>query len=128
MEQHVAQQVEQTPVLNNKLQTEKNVAWWLYVAHGVSFLFTLTTFSWIPLILNFIKRPDTEGTFVHSHHRWQIRSFIWFWVWMVLSGILWLTVFGIPLAMLIMGVAWVWKAYRLIKGILDLGKNRAMPV
>jgi len=122
------QRINQSLVLDGKLQTEKNIAWWLYIAHGVSFLLTLTTFSWLPLIINFIKRPDTEGTFVRSHHSWQIRSFIWFWLWMVLCGILWLTVVGIPVAILIMGLAWLWKAYRLIKGILDLGKNQAMPV
>ncbi|MES2832215.1 MAG: hypothetical protein V4695_09500 [Pseudomonadota bacterium] len=120
--------MEQALVLDSKLQTEKTIAWWLYVGHGLSFLLTLTTFSWIPLIINFVKRPDTEGTFVRSHHSWQIRSFIWFWLWMALAGILWFTVVGIPVAMLIMGVAWLWKAYRLIKGILDLGKNQAMPV
>lgn len=122
------QRMNQSLVLDGKLQTEKNIAWWLYIAHGVSFLLTLTTFSWLPLIVNFIKRSDTEGTFVRSHHSWQIRSFIWFWLWMVLCGILWLTVVGIPVAILVMGLAWLWKAYRLIKGILDLGKNQAMPV
>jgi len=120
--------MEQSLVLDTKLQTEKTVAWWLYVAHGVSFLFTLSAFSWIPLIINFVKRPDTEGTFVHTHHTWQIRSFIWFWVWMAISGILWFTIVGVPIAMAIMGLAWLWKAYRLIKGVLDLGKNRVMAV
>jgi hypothetical protein len=24
--------------------------------------------------------------------------------------------------------AWIWKAYRLLKGILDLSDNKAMPV
>lgn len=115
-------------VLDSRLQTEKNIAWWLYIAHGVSFIFTLTTFSWIPLILNFIKRGDTQGTFVHTHHSWQIRSFIWFWLWLALAGVLWFTVVGIPLAILIGGVAWLWKAYRLLKGIIDLGANKAMPV
>jgi uncharacterized membrane protein len=31
-------------------------------------------------------------------------------------------------AMLIWFAAWVWKAYRLIRGFLDLGSNKAMPV
>ena len=115
-------------VLDSKLESEKSTAWWLYVAHGLSFIFTLTTLSWIPLIVNFVKRPDTAGTFVHSHHTWQIRSFVWFWIWMVVAGVLWFTVIGIPFAIVIGSVAWLWKAYRLIRGIVDLGANRAMPV
>jgi uncharacterized membrane protein len=37
------------------------------------------------------------------------------------------TFFGIPVAMVIWGLAWLWKAYRLIKGIMELNANRAMP-
>lgn len=115
-------------VLDSKLQSEKNLAWWLYIAHAVSFVFSFGAFSWIPLILNFVKRGDTDGTFVYSHHSWQIRSFIWYVVWMALGGILFASVVGIPVAFLIWGGAWLWKAYRLIKGFMDLDANRAMPV
>ena len=117
-----------TLVLDSRLQSEKNIAWWLYIAHGASFVFTLGAFSWIPLIINFVKRGDAQGTFVYSHHGWQIRSFLWFVVWMFVSAALWMTVIGIPLAMLVGGIAWLWKAYRLIKGLVDLNANRAMPV
>jgi uncharacterized membrane protein len=117
-----------TLVLDNRLESEKSLAWWLYIGHAASFIFTLTALSWIPLIINFVKRGDSQGTFVYSHHSWQIRSFIWFWIWMAVAGVLWFTIVGIPVAMLVMGVAWVWKAYRLIKGIVDLNANRAMPM
>jgi uncharacterized membrane protein len=33
-----------------------------------------------------------------------------------------------PLGWLIFAVAWIWKAYRLIKGVIDLNENKAMPV
>jgi len=42
--------------------------------------------------------------------------------------VLWATVIGIPLAVLIFALAWIWKAYRLIKGFLDLQDNKPMPV
>ena len=115
-------------VLDSKLQSEKSLAWWLYVAHAISFVFSFGAFSWIPLILNFVKRGDTAGSFVYSHHSWQIRSFIWYVVWMALAGLCFLSVIGLPLVPLVIGGAWLWKAYRLIKGFLDLGANRAMPV
>ncbi|HEY0845124.1 MAG TPA: hypothetical protein VGE12_07135, partial [Noviherbaspirillum sp.] len=59
-------------VLDSRLESTKNLAWWLYLLHGVSFLFSLGAFSWIPLIINYVKREDAAGTFVYSHHRWQI--------------------------------------------------------
>jgi len=115
-------------ILDTNLQPTKNLAWWLYIAHAVSFVFSLGAFSWIPLIINYVKRPEAAGTFVQSHHTWQIRSFWWYLVWMVVGGMLFFTFFLIPLAFVIWGGAWLWKAYRLIKGISDLNRNQAMPV
>ena len=88
-------------VLDSRLQSVKNLAWWLYLLHGISFLFSLGLFSWIPLIINYVKRDDAAGTFVHSHHSWQIRSFWWYLFWMIVGGILFMTVLGIPVAWLI---------------------------
>jgi uncharacterized membrane protein len=88
-------------VLDGPVASAKNTAWWLYIIHAVSF--------------------------VHSHHSWQIRSFWWYLVWMFIGGVLWFTIIGIPLAILVWCAAWLWKAYRLVKGIVDLNENRAMP-
>lgn len=55
-------------VFDSKLASEKNTAWWLYIFHALSFVFSLGAFSWLPLIVNYVKRGDTVGTFVHSHH------------------------------------------------------------
>lgn len=115
-------------VFDSKVQSGKNLAWWLYLLHSCSFLFSLGLFSWIPLILNYVKKEDVAGTFVHSHHRWQIRSFWWYMIWMFIGGVLFMTVIGIPLAWLVFTGAWVWKAYRLIKGFVYLNDNKPMPV
>ncbi|MDF3035973.1 MAG: putative transrane protein [Paucimonas sp.] len=114
----------QEVVFDDKLQREKSFAWWLYVFHAISFLFSLGAMSWLPLILNYIKRPDTAGSFIHNHHTWQIRSFWWYLLWMGLGAILFFTIIGIPLAYVIWTLAWVWKAYRLLKGFLRLQENR----
>lgn len=115
-------------IFDPRTQSAKNLAWWLYIAHGISFVFSLGLFSFIPLIINYLRRPDAAGTFVHSHHGWQIRSFWWYLVWMTVGGILFLTFIGIPLAWLIWIAAWLWKAYRLLKGLIDLNDNKPMPV
>jgi uncharacterized membrane protein len=114
-------------VLDTQLQSRKNLAWWLYLFHAASLVFSLGAFSWIPLIVSYLKRPEAAGTFVYSHHSWQIRSFWWYVVWMALGGLLWLTIIGIPLAMVVFFVAWVWKAYRLLRGFFALNDNKPMP-
>ncbi len=106
----------------------KNFAWWLYILHGISLVASLGLLSFIPLILNYLKQSDAADTFVYSHHRWQIRSFWWYLAWMTFGWVLFLTFFGIPLAALVWALAWLWKAYRLLKGILDLNANKTMPM
>jgi uncharacterized membrane protein len=114
-------------ILDRKVEDEKNTARMLYFVHGLTFFFSMGLLSIIPLIINYSKRPDTQGTLVYSHHTWMIHSFWWFVCWMVVGGVLFLTFIGIPLAWLVWGVAWLWKAYRLIRGFIDLNSNRAMP-
>jgi len=119
-------------IVDSRTEDAKNMARILYFAHGVTFVFSLGLLSILPLIVNYIKRDDAQGTIAHSHHTWMIRSF-WFYVlWMVVGGVLLLTLgwilIGIPLAWGVWLLAWVWKAYRLIKGFIDLNNNRAMPV
>jgi uncharacterized membrane protein len=114
-------------ILDSDLQSRKTLAWWLYIFHGASLVLSLGLFSFIPLIISYVKRDEAAGTFVYSHHNWQIRSFWWYLIWAAIGGVLFLTIIGIPLAYLIWAGAWVWKAYRLIRGIVDLGNNKPMP-
>lgn len=115
-------------VMDQSAEGAKQFARILYVVHALTFFFSVGTLSILVLIVNYVKRPDTQGTIVYSHHTWMIRSFWWYLVWMVLGGILWVTLIGIPVAMVIFAVAWLWMAYRIIRGFLDLNTNKAMPV
>lgn len=115
-------------VFDPQTQSQKNLAWWLYVFHGACLVLSLGTLSVVPLIINYLKRDEAAGTFVHSHHNWQIRSFWWYVFWMAIGGLFFATVVGIPLAGVIWFCAWVWKAYRIIKGFLDLDANKPMPI
>lgn len=115
-------------VYERGLEDAKQFARVLYIAHAITFFFSLGTLSILVLIVNYIRRPDTIGTMVYTHHTWMIRSF-WFYVlWMVIALILAITIIGIPLAWLVGAGAWLWMAYRIIRGLLDLNSNRAMPV
>ena len=115
-------------ILDDKLTKLKNLAWFLYLFHAASLLFSFGAFSWIPLIISYVKRNDAAGTFVYSHHTWQIRSFFWYLFWVVVGIVLFFTIIGIPLAWLVWCGAWIWKAYRLIKGFVDLNANKPMAV
>jgi uncharacterized membrane protein len=115
-------------VLDSDLEQEKQTARLLYVVHGLTFFFSFGLLSFIPLILNYVKRPYTQGTMVYTHHTWMIRSFWFYILWIVVAAVMWVTIILIPLGWLIGIVAWLWKAYRLIKGFVDLNNNRPMPV
>jgi len=115
-------------VYERGIEDAKQFARILYIAHAATFFFSLGLLNFLVLIVNYIRRPDTAGTMVYSHHTWMIRSFWWYVVWMAVAIFLAITIIGIPLAWLVGVVAWVWMAYRIIRGFLDLNNNRPMPV
>lgn len=110
-------------VFDDRTRSAKEWAFWLYLGHGLSVFFTLGAVSLIPLILNYAKRDDSAGTFIYSHHGWMIRSFWWYVVWVCVGGVLFATLLGIPLAYLVWAGAWLWKMYRMIRGIIALNNN-----
>ena len=115
----------QTLVVDNNLQDAKNFARIMYVVHAVLIVASLGTLSLIALIINYVKRPYTEGTFVHSHHTWMIRTFWFSLLWALVGWFLWFTIIG---PFIVWGLAWVWYVYRIIRGFIDLDNNKAMPV
>ncbi len=119
--------MQQELLFDERTASLKNTAWWLYIFHAAGFFLSLGLFSVIPLFINYLRRGEAAGTFVYSHHSWQIRSFWWYVFWMTAGMLCFATIVGIPLAWLIWTFAWLWKAYRLLKGWLDLNNNKAMP-
>ena len=78
------------------------------------------------VILNYIKREATRGTYLESHFRWQIRTFWFALLWSGIGAILVLTIIGIPLAwMLIMAIG-LWVLYRMMRGVTQLMNKQAM--
>ncbi len=82
--------------------------------------------SIVAVILNYLKRGDARGTWIESHFRWQIRTF-WFAVlWIVVAGLLFLTVVGIPIAIFGLVILTLWLVYRIARGWLRLRDRRRM--
>lgn len=89
--------------------------------------------SLIALIINYVKRDDSRGTWLESHVTWQIRTFWWVLGWAVL-----IVVVSAPLVLLLgLGfvTGWVglallglWAIYRIARGWLRLNGHQTMPV
>jgi len=110
----------------------------VYALHALSLLIGITTAatiigafvfgmpSIIAVIVNYLKRGEARGTFLESHFRWQIRTF-WFGLfWCLLGGFLFVTVIGIPLALVVFIAAGLWAIYRVIRGWLALRDRKPM--
>jgi uncharacterized membrane protein len=98
----------------------------------VSAAFVVTAFltgwpSIIAVILNYVKRSDVRGTWLDSHFSWQIRTFWYALLWVVIAAILFVTLIGIPFAWAIWVVTGIWVLYRIIRGWLALVSERPLP-
>lgn len=95
--------------------------------------FVLTAFisgwpSIIAVIINYVKRDDTRGTHLESHFRWQIRTFWFALLWVLIAVLLAVTVIGIPIALIVAWAAGLWVLYRIARGLLRLLDGQPMPL
>ncbi len=98
---------------------------------GTTFIVTAFLSGWpsiIAVVMNYIKRGETQGTFLESHFRWQIRTFWFALLWVVVAVLAGLTLVGLPLAVLIAVAAGVWVLYRIVRGWLRLVSEKGMPL
>jgi uncharacterized membrane protein len=95
----------------------------------ISSAFIVTAFltgwpSLLAVLLNYVRRSDVRGTFLESHFTWQIRTFWWALFWVVLACVLFVTIIGIPFAILMFIVTGAWVLYRIARGWLRLNDGR----
>jgi uncharacterized membrane protein len=83
-----------------------------------SFLMSLP--SILAVILNYVKRGDARGTWLESHYRWQIRTFWYAFAWMLVALLLFVTLVGIPVALVMLLALSAWLVYRVGRGWLRL--------
>lgn len=91
-----------------------------------AFLFGIP--SIIAVIINYIKRSETRGTYLESHFRWQIRTFWFAMLWVVIGFVLLFTVILIPVSIGIWVGVSLWVIYRVARGWLRLKDKEAMYV
>jgi uncharacterized membrane protein len=135
-----------TPVSTLTAPRPTDVTWThvIYALHGVgvalgvatsaaivtSFLFGLP--SIVAVIINYAKRSDVRGTYLESHFTWQIRTFWYALLWIVVAFLL-----SLPLMLVLIGFATLWLAvvvvglwvlYRVLRGWTRLASGRPMYV
>lgn len=124
-------------------EPDPSLVTWTHVVYGLHALSLLTGLigtatvvgafltgwpSIIAVILNYVKRGETRGTWLESHFRWQIRTF-WFGLLWVVLCLLFVVVtlgLGVLIAWLPLGVVGLWFIYRVARGWLQLNDRRPM--
>jgi uncharacterized membrane protein len=129
---------EETPIDANPPPSLVNVTHLVYALHALSLLIGITTAatiigafvfgmpSIIAVIINYLKRGEARGTLLESHFRWQIRTFWFGLLWCLIGGFSFVTLIGIPLAIVVFIAAGLWVIYRIARGWLALRDRRAM--
>jgi uncharacterized membrane protein len=82
--------------------------------------------SIIAVILNYVKRSEVRGTWLDSHFSWQIRTFWFALLWLLIGGVLFATVVGIPVAVVLWIGTGIWVLYRIIRGWLALVSEKTL--
>jgi uncharacterized membrane protein len=101
------------------LKTMTHIAYGLYAA---ALLFPVTAIA--ALILGYIKRGEAHGTWLESHFAWQIRTFWFMLLWVVVG----MAAFFILIGWLVLVVAGIWFIYRVVFGWVSLNDGRPMPM
>jgi uncharacterized membrane protein len=90
-----------------------------------SFLASLP--SILAVILNYARRSEARGTWLESHFNWQIRTFWFALLWVLIAVLLALSVFGLPMALGILLALTCWLIYRIARGWLALNDGASVP-
>lgn len=98
---------------------------------SAAFVVTAFLSGWpsiLAVIINYVKRGETRGTYLESHFRWQIRTFWFALLWVIVCWLFAITLIGIPIALaLALGVG-LWVLYRIARGWITLSSNQSMPI
>lgn len=116
---------------------------WAHIMYGLHALSALSgimtsasiigafVFGWpsiIAVIINYVTRNNVRGTWLESHWRWQLRSFWFAALWLLIAGLLAATFIGIPAAFMVIVITGLWVLYRVIRGWMALLNRATMPV
>lgn len=120
------------PLTVEPLSSVRTIAHLVYALHTLAILigiagaatvigsFVGSLPSIIAVVMNYAKRSDARGSWVESHYRWQIRTFWFALLWMIVAVLLILSVIGLPFGFALLAAATIWLIYRIARGWLRL--------
>lgn len=76
--------------------------------------------SIVAVIINYATQSEARGTFLESHFRWQIRTFWFAALWLLIALLLIVTIIGILFAWILFIGIGGWVIYRIARGWLAL--------
>jgi uncharacterized membrane protein len=117
---------------------------WIYGLHSLSVLIGFATShsiagrfafglpSIVAVIMNYARRAEVRGTWLESHFRWQIRTFWYSWLWIlvtsIIAALLLIILVGFVIAMVGFALIGIWVIYRVARGWLALRDGRPIPL
>lgn len=126
-EEHPVQIIEPEAELINKSSSKpepddnlKNLTQLVYILQAISLVVGVTSIA--GLILNYLKRDEVKGTYLESHFAWQMKTF-----WFALLGVIlgWLLAI-VLIGFLILGAVGLWYIYRIVKGWLAFNDGKEL--
>jgi uncharacterized membrane protein len=114
---------------------------WMYALHALAALIGITTAAFIAtafvfsipsiiaVIMNYVKRGEVRGTWLDSHFSWQLRTFWWAALWILVVAVIstpLILLLGLGLLTMWLGISLVglWILYRVLRGWLALKDGR----
>jgi len=116
---------------------------WMYALHALAAVIGISTAAFIAtafvfsipsiiaVIMNYVRRSEVRGTWLDSHFGWQLRTFWFAALWILVIGVVCtplILLFGLGLILMWIGIAIVglWILYRVIRGWLALKDGRTV--
>lgn len=116
-----------------KAQDLKAIGWVSYILHLIVAVGAVipgaqpgAALLIIALVIDLVKRSDADGTWQQNHFSWRIRTVIWAGVLYIVTAPLWL-LFLAP-GWIAWGLISLWFLYRIVRGMMAMGKNQAVDV
>jgi len=142
----IAQQRNRNTMSDTKrrsLITYNHITYFLYV---ISY-FTAGLLWIVPIVMNYIKRHDADGSWLATHFDWQIKTFwysiVWFFIGVIIiafalggvgvsvltdsDGMVIGSVLLAGLGLLILTFTFIWHLYRVVRGWIALTDKRPVP-
>ena len=114
---------------------------WMYALHALAAVIGISTSAFIAtafvfsipsiiaVIMNYVKRDEVRGTWLDSHFSWQLRTFWWAALWVLVVVVIstpLILLLGLGLLTMWLGISLVglWILYRVLRGWLALKDGR----